>query len=148
MPTCFVPIKPTTLDAAIKLMNRLYTEAGGEHDAERARRAIGHLFSHPDAGGVWFIECDSHTAGYIAITACFSLEFGGAFGLLDELYLIPERRGHGLGAQAIAFAELWCRSHGCEALRLEVELSNERALRLYRQGGFISHHRDLMTKWL
>ncbi len=148
MPTRFVPVTPTTLDAALDLMSRLYTEPGGVHHRERARRAVEHLFNNPQSGGVWLIESDSHTCGYIAMTACFSLEFGGAFGLLDELYLLPDWRGRGLGAEALAFAELWCRSHGCAALRLEVDLSNERALRLYSGAGFSSHRRDLMTKWL
>ena len=148
MPTSFVPITPTTLDAALDLMNRLYTEPGGVHHRERSRRAVEYLFAHPESGGVWFIESGAQTAGYLAITACFSLEFGGAFGLLDELYFLPGWRGRGLGREALAFAELWCRSHGCEALRLEVELSNERALRLYRRAGFSTHARDLMTKWL
>ena len=148
MPTSFVPVTPATLDAALDLMSRLYTEPGGVHYRERSRRAAEHLFTHPETGGVWFIEADSQIAGYIAITACFSLEFAGAFALLDELYLLPEWRGRGLGRQAIAFAERWSKSHGCESLRLEVHVENERALRLYLSAGFSTQHNELMTKWL
>jgi ribosomal protein S18 acetylase RimI-like enzyme len=144
----FVAVTPATLETALNLMNRLYTGAGGSHDRSRARRAAEFLFEHPESGGVWFIRVTSEIAGYIVLTACFSLEFGGWFGLLDEIYFDEPWRGRGLGARAIAFAEDWCREHGMDALRLEVAHNNEPALRLYQRMGFVTHHRDLMTKWL
>jgi GNAT superfamily N-acetyltransferase len=144
----FTALTPDTLEAALDLMSGLYTEAGGAHDRPRARRAASRLIAHPEDGGVWLVRMAGETAGYLALTACFSLEFGGAFGLLDELYFKEPWRGMGLGAYAIAFAETWCRAHGMDALRLEVAHTNERALRLYARAGFTTHHRDLMTKWL
>ena len=144
----FVAVTPATLDAALDLMSCLYTEAGGSHDRPGARRAAEWLFRHPEAGGVWLVHVDEKIAGYLAVTACFSLEFGGAFGLLDELYFEEPWRGRGLGAHAIAFAADWCRTRGMSALRLEVAHDNQRALRLYQRAGFETHHRDLMTKWL
>jgi GNAT superfamily N-acetyltransferase len=144
----FVDVTPESLDAALDLMRLLYTEPGGEHDRARARRAMEWLFAHPEAGGAWFMEVAGEIAGYLVITACFSLEFGGPFGLLDELYLTGPWRGKGLGARAIDFAEQWCRARGMDALRLEVSQENARALRLYRRAGFVSHGRDLMTKWV
>jgi ribosomal protein S18 acetylase RimI-like enzyme len=141
-------VAPESLETALNWMNRLYVEAGGTHSRNGALTAAEWLFANPATGGVWFIEVDGRTAGYLVLTACFSLEFGGGFGLLDELYFAPEFRGVGLGAGAIAFAEAWCRERGMQALRLEVELNNERALRLYRRQGFVTQHRDLMTKWL
>ena len=144
----FPMVTAETLENALDWMNRLYTGAGGVHDRAGARRAAEWLFAHPQIGGVWFIEAEGETAGYLVVTSCYSLEFGGAFGLLDELYFDERWRGQGLGAEAIAFAEAWCRERGMRALRLEVELNNQRALRLYSRQGFRSHHRDLMTKWL
>jgi GNAT superfamily N-acetyltransferase len=144
----FVAVTPPTLETALELMNRLYTGAGGSHDRPRALRAAEWLFSHPGDGGLWLMEVGRETAGYLVVTACFSLEFGGRFGLLDELYFDEHWRGKGLGARAIAFAEDWCRAHGMDALRLEVAHNNEQALRLYQRAGFVTHHRDLMTKWL
>ncbi len=144
----FVAVTPETLETALDLMGRLYAGAKGSHDRPAARRAAEWLFEHPEDGGVWLIWAGGELAGYLVVTACFSLEFVGAFGLLDELYFEEAWRGQGLGAHAIAFAEDWCRAKKMSALRLEVEHGNERALRLYQRAGFVSHHRDLMTKWL
>ncbi len=144
----FEVVTPATLEIALDWMSRLYVEAGGAHDRPRAHRAMQRLFAHPDDGGAWLMRVEGEIAGYLVVTACFSLEFGGAFGLLDELYFDQRQRGRGLGARAIEFAADWCRAHGMDALRLEVAHDNEPALKLYHRAGFATHHRDLMTKWL
>lgn len=144
----FITVTPAMLETALDLMGRLYAGAGHAHDRPRARRALESLFAHPETGDVWLMEGEGELAGYLAVTVCFSLEFGGEFGLLDELYFDERWRGRGLGARAIAFAEAWCRARDIAALRLEVAHNNEPALRLYQRAGFITHHRDLMTKWL
>lgn len=136
------------LDEALDMMGRLYSEAGATPHRERARRATEELMANPELGGVWLIEVDGETAGYLCATVCYSLEFAGRFALLDELYLKGAWRGKGIGQQAIQFAEEWSRAHGLSAIRLEVAHANLRALELYRRQGFKAHKRHLMTKWL
>jgi GNAT superfamily N-acetyltransferase len=144
----FNALTAATLDRALHMMASLYSEAGAAHHRERARRAAEGLMANPELGGVWLIEMDGETAGYLCVTLCYSLEFDGRFALLDELYLEAARRGHGIGAQAIAFAVEWSRARGLAAIRLEVARTNSRALELYRRQGFTAHDRHLMTKWL
>jgi GNAT superfamily N-acetyltransferase len=144
----FNALTAATLDRALHMMASLYSEAGAAHHRERARRAAEGLMANPELGGVWLIEMDGETAGYLCVTLCYSLEFDGRFALLDELYLEAAWRGHGIGAQAIAFAVEWSRARGLAAIRLEVARTNSRALELYRRQGFTAHDRHLMTKWL
>jgi GNAT superfamily N-acetyltransferase len=144
----FTAVSATTLETALDLMGNLYAGAGDAYDRPRARRAAQWLLEHPAGGGVWLIRGGAEIAGYLVVTACFSLEFGGEFGLLDELYLEPAWRGQGIGPRAIEFASAWCVARGMQALRLEVARDNQHALRIYERAGFIAHNRDLMTKWL
>jgi GNAT superfamily N-acetyltransferase len=144
----FNALTAATLERALHTMASLYSEAGAAHHRERARRAAEGLMANPELGGVWLIEMDGETAGYLCVTLCYSLEFDGRFALLDELYLEAAWRGHGIGAQAIAFAVEWSRARGLAAIRLEVARTNSRALELYRRRGFTAHDRHLMTKWL
>jgi len=137
-----------TLERAIAMMGSLYSGAGAIHHRERARRAAEGLMANPELGGVWLIEVDGATAGYVCLTFCYSLEFDGRFALLDELYLEEAWRGKGIGAKAIAFAVEWSRARGIAAIRLEVAHTNSRAIELYRRQGFQAHDRNLMTKWL
>ena len=75
-------------------------------------------------------------AGYVALTACYSLEFHGRFGLLDEFYIEEQWRGQGLGTAALAFVDEQCRSRGWKAVRLEVASHESRAQELYRRAGY------------
>lgn len=48
----------------------------------------------------------------------------------------------------MAFVEQAAREMGVNAIHLEVESGNHRALALYRHTGYKDHQRLLMTKWL
>jgi GNAT superfamily N-acetyltransferase len=136
------------LDRILSMMSRLYAQDDLPFDAARKRATVEWLLAHPDSGGIWAIEAEGSTAGYLVMTVCASLEFHGPFALLDELYLEEPWRGRGLGAQAIEFAAQWARDRGMAAVRLETAHDNLRAQSLYRKCGFILHDRYLMTKWL
>src|SRR5579883_3166651 len=83
-------------------------------------RAMRELAAHPEFGGAWLILADGAAAGFLVLTACYSLEFHGAFGLLDEFYIAGPWRGKGLGTAALTFIDEECRSRGWKAVRLEV----------------------------
>lgn len=140
------------LGLLLDLIRGLY---GAEHipfDEERATRALGGLLAEPSLGWVWIAERgdagDRQAAGYAVVTYGYSLEFGGRFALLDELFIAEQHRGAGLGRDLLARIAEECRQRGLHAVRLEVERENERACGLYRRAGFEVHDRDLMTLWL
>jgi len=83
--------------------------------------------------------------GYAVLAMGFSLEQGGHFALLDELYLTPQGRGRGRGKQALAIIEQRARGRGIARLRLEVNRHNALARRLYLATGYIDDTRDLLT---
>jgi ribosomal protein S18 acetylase RimI-like enzyme len=132
----------------LDLIALLYAHERIGFDPVRARAAIDGLLATPDWGAIWFLRYDGETAGYVVVTVGYSLEFGGRFGLLDELYVDDIWRDQGFGRQAVTFAEEWCREQGLHALRLEVGHDNARALGLYRRTGFEVHDRHFLTKRL
>ena len=59
----------------------------------------------------------------------------------DELYIqnlsiVPEARGRGIGSRLLAFAADLARENGCAALSLDVSIENDGARRLYESRGF------------
>jgi GNAT superfamily N-acetyltransferase len=134
------------------MMAQLYAQGGAPFDAARARRATETLLTEPEFGGAWTISLDGALddalAGYLVVLLGYSLEFGGRFGLLDELFVAESHRRRGLGIEALEFAGRECRARGWQALRLEVGQKNDRAISLYRRSGFQMHDRFLMTKWI
>ncbi len=92
----------------------------------------------------YIIECDGAAAGYALVAYYASQEYGGKIALFDELYIKPDFRGHGIGKKVFEFVE----SSGAVACRLEVERSNERALKLYRALGYETFDYIQMSKKL
>jgi GNAT superfamily N-acetyltransferase len=136
------------LDRVVAMMAQLYAHGDSSFDAACARRATEKLLTEPEFGGVWIIDVDGAPAGYIVLLLGYSLEFGGPFGLLDELFVAEDHRGRGVAGEALAFADEQCRARGWQALHLEVGQDNHRAQSLYRRSGFRMHDRFPMTKWI
>ena len=146
--TAFRPLDLHGLEPMLDFSAQLFSREGLGWNRDRARRAARELIATPQRGGIWLMEADSATAGYFVLTVCYSLEFGGSFGLLDEIYIAEPWRGQGLGAQALEFAAAWCRERGMQAVRLEVSTDNAGAIRLYERAGFALEERHLMTRRL
>ena len=144
---------PATLadgPAALDLMQAFYAEEKIPFDGPTQGRALDALLSDPTLGSVFLLRVEGaspETApfGHLVLTRGHSLEFGGRFLLLDELYLAPSIRGQGEGRRALDFAARQARVAGAQALRLEVSRENHRAQTVYRRLGFIAETRDLMT---
>ena len=148
MPAKFLPLTAGKIDRVLAMMAKLYAQSSSAFEAGRARRAMERLLAEPEFGGVWTIDWEGATVGYLVLVLGYSLEFGGRFGLLDELFVTESHRGRSLGSQALAFAGSQCRARGWQALRLEVGQKNELAISLYRRSGFQMQDRFLMTKWI
>ena len=148
MEITFQPVDESSLARAREFSSELYRREGPYRPDEGRNRALAELAAHPELGGAWMILADGAVAGYVALTACYSLEFHGRFGLLDELYIDEEWRGKGLGTAALAFIDEQCRARGWEAVRLEVGLLNLRAQEIYLKAGYRAEDRHLMTRWV
>lgn len=83
----------------------------------------------------YLFEADGETAGYGLISKTFSQEAGGLVIWLEELFLLPEYRSHGIGREFFRYLE----ENGKMArIRLEVEEDNVRAVALYEKLGYQS----------
>ncbi len=95
---------------------------------------------------VWLLRDGDRPVGYLIITLRYSVEHGGRDGFIDDLYLVPEARGAGLGWRLLAFALAEAAWLGVRTLHLEVDVANEHATRLYRTGGFEEIGRRLIRR--
>ncbi len=144
----FHPLSESNLRDLLNLMCELYSHQHMKFDEDVAASAARALLQDGSLGRIYLIYSGNTLAGYFALTFCFSLEFHGRFGLLDELYVRERCRGQGLGRRAEALATTICKDEGLSALRLEVGKDNTAAESLYSRLGFNVEARKLMTKWL
>ena len=91
------------------------------------------LDGSPYAYGYIF-EQNGSPAGYALLAKTWSQEAGGFVIWIEEIYLLPEARGKGLGHEFFSFLEK--AFPDAVRFRLEVELENEGAVRLYQNLGF------------
>lgn len=130
----------------IDMVRDFYIEDEIPYQAELVEPGLRSLLDNGHHGAVLLLSGDEVAqAGYITLGWCFSVEQGGRFVLLDELYLTPAARGRGWGRQALALARDWAAAQGAAVIRLEVNHHNARARKLYLSAGYRDDERDILT---
>jgi ribosomal protein S18 acetylase RimI-like enzyme len=61
----------------------------------------------------------------------------GAIGYLQRLAVHPRAQGHGMGEALVLDALRWAQRRGAQAVMVNTQVTNERALRLYERLGFV-----------
>ena len=137
---------PEDFPAILAMLCAFYAEDRIDYDAALVEPGLRALLAEPAHGAVLLLHGEEVAqAGYVSLGWCFSVEQGGRFVLLDELYLAPIARGRGWGRQALALARDWALAQGASVLRLEVNHHNVRAKALYLSAGYRDDARDILT---
>lgn len=100
--------------------------------------------SNPFIEGFVF-EDNNMIAGYSMIAKSYSTEYGGTCIWIEDLYIKPEYRSHGIGTQFFEYIENKC-DDSVVRLRLEVELDNIKAINVYKKCGYKELPYIQMTK--
>ena len=91
------------------------------------------LIEHPDTSGLQLIARGDggEPVGFATIFWSYSTLSASAIGVMNDLYVAPDARGSGLGAELIRACEAECASRGVEILEWETAPSNARAQSVY-----------------
>lgn len=130
------PAAPGDRDAIIGLLSAQF----GEHDiqlaAARLEAAVDGVLDDAGRGCFLVARVDGRCVGVAYLSYTWALEHGGRVGWLEELYVVPEHRGGGLGGALLEAVCERARSEGCAAIDLEVDAAHERAISLYERRAF------------
>lgn len=141
---------PADQAALMPLVAQLHEHEGIPTDA-RTEQALQGLLADPRLGFVVLAEPQGPVpglVGYAVVGFGYSLEFAGRDAFVDELFVLPDSRGLGIGALLLGAIERECLAEKVAALHLEVEHANQDAKRLYERNAYEAHKRHLMTKWV
>jgi diamine N-acetyltransferase len=136
------------LNRLLPLMRDFYAFERLPYEEARQSRLAAELIQNGNLGRLIVFEEHGSVLGYMVLGFGFSFEFHGRDCLLDEFYVVPERRSQGIGQAAVEFAIAECRKLGLKAVHLEADYSNVRGHELYKRLGFKDHDRHLMTLWI
>jgi GNAT superfamily N-acetyltransferase len=128
------------------MMGEDYREVGYPFDDVLAKRCFSRLIGEPNLGRAWVLLHDADVAGYIVLTFCFCLEYGGREAWVDDLFVRKAFRRTGLGRLAMETAVEESRRMHLRMLNLEVEPANNGARRLYSSMGFEENRRLVMRR--
>ena len=135
--------------ADIDSIHHLLAEQFDEHDIDTSTKVLRHAIAavlQNEALGLFVVARDGgEIVGLAALSFAWTLEHGGKSAWLDELYVVPERRGRGIGRALLVRVIDEARALGCKAIDLEVEEAHRRAERLYEREGFRPLAR---TRWV
>ena len=121
---------------AIGLLRAQFEEHAIALSSERLEAAVAGLMETPERGALFLAREGDDPVGLAAVSYTWTLEHGGLVAWLDELYVVPARRGQGVGSALLARARELAQSVGCTAIELEVDAAHRRAENLYRRAGF------------
>jgi ribosomal protein S18 acetylase RimI-like enzyme len=111
-----------------------------EENSERIRESIlrhvvsGSLLVARDGAVVGFVMFSTETGSY---------EQDRSRGVIENLYVVPDRRGEGIGTALLEAAETRLGELGADAIALDVMADNESARRFYRDRGYRPHRVEL-----
>jgi len=112
------------------------------------RKSLGQgldaLLRNPSQGKMWLMEVHKKPVGYALLTYTFDLEYGGAEGVLRDLFVEKRYRNQGIGSLALYEIEDYCRERGMRAFQLQLPRSNKSAERFYLKAGFRELARRVM----
>jgi ribosomal protein S18 acetylase RimI-like enzyme len=140
---------PADDDAIVALCLALFEEDPGQPiDAAQVRRTLAAFRAEPTRGRAVVADVAGERVGYALLAAFWSNEYGGELCTVDELYVVPARRGAGLATALLQAIDhdraLWPARPA--ALQLEVTPSNARARAFYERLGFEERNRLLRRR--
>ena len=139
------PAGPADVPTLVGLMQTFYAEADFPLPAAPAAAAFGALLADPHLGGAWLAWENGDPVGHLVLTLCFSMEYGGLRGFIDDLYVRPAARGQGVGAALLSAARAEAARRGVRALHVEVGPDNDVARRLYGRADYADSGHLLLT---
>ena len=129
------PANVHDLDAVVLLLTAQFAEHQIRLPPAALTEAVRVLLV--DGGrGVILLAREPEPVGVAVLAYTWTLEHAGLVAWLDELFVVPERRGHGVGRALLRKALDIAKLRGCRAVELEVEKEHTRASHLYEREGF------------
>lgn len=114
----------------------------------KLKRAIAGPFEDAARGLFLLAYVSGEAVGVAYLTFTWTLEHGGKSAWLEELYVKPKHRQHGVGRTMVEAVCRIAKEQGCASVDLEVEASQARAEHLYQRAGFRPHQRRRWVKIL
>lgn len=135
LPT-IAPARPYQIPGMAALFEAQLREHGIDSPVRKLVPLLLELNERPQHGFILCATCDGAVVGVAYAPCILSLEHCGWSGWLEELYVLPQWRGHGIGSRLLDAVIAGAKERRWVALDLEVDAGHQRAISLYASRGF------------
>jgi len=145
-------VAPPGMDEADAVTDAWVDLAAGQRQygsllrAEANREAVREAVARSIVTGGLLVAYDPDLVGFVMFgPESGTYEQHAEKGIVENLYVVPERRGEGIGTALLEAAEESLAADGAEVISLDVMADNEAARRFYREHGY-DPNRVTMTR--
>jgi GNAT superfamily N-acetyltransferase len=133
------PALPQDLPQLVELLGVLFeNEEEFAPDAEKQRRALEMILADARVGRVFVARQDARVVAMANLLYTVSTAEGGRAALFEDLVVLPQFRGKGVGSALLRHVIEAARGEGVTRLTLLTDRGNKRAQALYRKLGFVA----------
>ena len=125
------------MQAFLVLAEALYDELGEERPPGHRLMELFDDAVAPDSPFKLFFAVEGgELCGMLSLAIVFTTQGAGRFGYLDDVFVLEQHRGQGIGAKLMREAVNHARKSGCVRVELGTRWDNVQARRLYERLGF------------
>jgi GNAT superfamily N-acetyltransferase len=129
--------EPADIPELCGLLELLFTqESEFTPDPERQRRGLRSIIQDADVGQILVARDAGRVVGMINVLYTVSTALGGRVAIFEDMIVIPEARGIGVGSRLLTEAADLAARRGCLRASLLADADNPDAHRFYRRHGF------------
>ncbi len=134
-------ISPATKDDVpqlIKLLHMLFSqEVDFTPNAERQARGLELIIDSPETGIILVARAGEKIVGMVSLLFSLSTAEGGPVCWMEDMIVLPDQRGSGLGSRLLAAAIDHAQMLGFLRITLLTDKTNRGAQRFYARHGFV-----------
>jgi GNAT superfamily N-acetyltransferase len=125
------------IPAVLELVRSYWDFEGiGGFDPPGIERVLQQLVGGSPYGAMWVATQEATLTGYLIVVLVMSVEHQGLMGEIDEFFVQPPARSHGVGAQLLAAAEAELKRRGAVRLQLQISAVNARGRAFNERHGY------------
>ena len=143
--TTFHVASTADIPALCDLLDALFSqEAEFTPNRDAQMRGLGAIINDPSIGHVLGASQDGRVVGMTVLLYTISTALGARVALLEDMVVMPQERGRGIGSQLLNYALAFARDNGCRRITLLTDDLNIGARRFYVAHGFAESDMKIM----
>jgi len=112
-------------------------EAEFEVDGHTQQTGLQAIISNPELGIILLARHKDKVVGMVSLLFSISTALGGRVAMLEDMVVLPEQRGLGMGSALLTAAIKTARDNGCLRITLLTDSDNAIAQGFYEKQGFV-----------